>query len=102
MKRKSLKILLVILIIGIIIPIIFSVTQNDNNISDEIKIESQLLIPKLLKLITIYQSYSKYIDGTIVVGTHTLFNIKLQEIIYKPVIDETGSSVKINYPLFGQ
>ncbi|MDP2685504.1 MAG: hypothetical protein Q8P20_10840 [bacterium] len=100
--KKIIVILLAIICIGITIPLYFSLVHNDDNIPFEIRAEARLSIPKLLKLITIYQSFSKQDDGTIIAGTHTLFNIKLQEIIFNPATDETRGSVEIDYPLFGQ
>jgi len=108
MQRINLKIilttLLIIIIIGIFIPLFFSLVQNDDSIPLEMRVEARLSIPKLFRLITIYQSFSEQEDGTIIAGTHTLFNIKLQEIIFTPMDESTGNigSFKIKYPPFSK
>ena len=87
---KTLTIIIVVIIlIGIAIPLIISFTDDDINVSFEIKAESRTSIQKALNLITIYQSFDVNDDGIIVANTHTLFNI----IIQKQTFSNSGTTI---------
>ena len=97
---KILIIISIMIIIGILIPVIFSFSNKESNVSEEIKIEANMSIPKILKLITVYQSFSVQGDGIIIAETRTLFNIKLQEIIFTPANEITGNIGALNIRYF--
>jgi len=83
-----------ILLIGLSVPLILSFSQDDSRIPYEVKTEAHTSIQKALKLITIYQSFDKQDDGTIVANTHTIFNIVVQKEYFK-----TDSTTMEYFPL---
>ncbi|MFA6271955.1 MAG: hypothetical protein WC693_02485 [Patescibacteria group bacterium] len=100
-KRRGIILLITflsILAIGIAIPMIKGINATDNQISQNCISQSRLLIPKLFKLITLYQKIEIQDDGNVIATTHSIFDVWLQRIRYSTEEDcAFGEGAHIEY-----
>jgi len=75
----------IVLVIGIMIPVGFSLGYSSKEISSLCKDQSKFLIPRTLKIFTVYQRIELDDSRKVIATAYTLFNIPLQRIEYENI-----------------